>query len=265
MVLLATSSLTFDGFENNNHERLFESAAKLGYKRVEFNCWYAETLTPGRIREMKRRCENTGVQPIALHVSAIGGGTSELLALNTAHKIRAIEAAVELGCRRVVASGTDNSGNLSDIVRELDNIAPIAEDADVLLSLENHCNNILAGSDDYQFVMDRITSEHVGICIDGGHLEAAGEEIGSFIESFYPRINHIHLKENKIFGQKTFCRFGSGGTDNNAMIEKMLEKGYNGYMSVELSPEVGEWGEFVPFTDDDRRKALEMFSKYESL
>lgn len=263
MLLLATSSLTFDGFDNNNFEHLFAEAPKAGYQRVEFNCWYPESLVPSRIREMKRRCEATGLSPIALHVSAFGGATSEQLALNTAHKLRAIEAAVELGCRRVVASGTESSGTLDEIVRELENLAPAAKEADVLLCLENHCNNVLSGTSDYEYIMKRIFSEHVGICIDGGHLEAAGENIPAFIEKFSGRISHIHLKENKIFGQKTFCRFGNGGTNNEELIERLLAKGYSGYMSVELSPEVGEWGDFVPFTMEDRKKPIDMFAKYE--
>lgn len=263
MLLLATSSLTFDGFDNNNFEHLFAEAPETGYRRVEFNCWYAESLTPRRIREMKHRCEDTGLIPIALHVSAFGGNSSELLALNTAHKLRAIEAAIELGCRRVVASGMEQSKGLDEIIRELENLIPAAEEADVLLCLENHCNNILANSSDYDYVMKRVTSDYVGICIDGGHLEAAGEEIAAFIEQFSDRICHIHLKENKFFGKKTFCRFGSGGTDNEKLIKMMQDKGYSGYMSVELSPEVSEWGKFVPFTMEDRRKPIDIFGKYE--
>lgn len=54
MLRLATSSLTFDGFENNDYKCLFAHAAQTGYRRVEFNCWYGETLTPSRIRSIKR-------------------------------------------------------------------------------------------------------------------------------------------------------------------------------------------------------------------
>lgn len=275
MLRLAASSLTFDGFVNNNFADLFRDAGRLGYKRIEFNCWFAESLTPCRIREMRRRCEQTGLQPIALHVSAFGGLTSEQLAWNTAHKLRAMEAAVELGCRRVVASGMDESNTrpdkekrkeyLDDLLRELENLAPYAMEADVLLCLENHCHNMLAGAQDYRYIFERMDNAHVGICLDGGHLEAAGERIHDFIETFAPRIHHLHLKENRQFGKKTFCRFGCGGTDNEAMIREMSEKGYNGYMSVELSPEVGEWGDFVPFTDEDRTKPIALFSRYESI
>lgn len=275
MLLLAASSLSFGGFENNNFQYAFNDARRLGYERIEFNCWYAESLTPGRIREMRRRCEGTGLQPVALHVSAFGGSTSEQLSWNTAHKLRAIEAAVELGCRRVVASGmhiedrdgerTGTNALLDDLLRELYNLAPYAEEADVLLCLENHCSNVLAGQQAYHYLFDRIDSAHVGICLDGGHLEAAGESIGEFIEAFAPRINHLHLKENGQFGRKSFCRFGCSGTDNDAMIREMIRRGYSGYMSVELSPEIGENGDFIPFTDEDRRKPHIMFSRYESI
>ena len=97
MLHLATSSLTFDGFENNDYKCLFAHAAQTGYRRVEFNCWYGETLTPSRIRSIKERCRQNGLEPIALHVSAFGGSTSEIRALNAAHKLRAMEAACELG------------------------------------------------------------------------------------------------------------------------------------------------------------------------
>ena len=46
MLRLATSSLTFDGFENNDYKCLFAHAAQTGYRRVEFNCWYGERLLP---------------------------------------------------------------------------------------------------------------------------------------------------------------------------------------------------------------------------
>ena len=49
------------------------------------------------------------------------------------------------------------------------------------------------------------------------------------------------------------------------LIREMIRRGYSGYMSVELSPEIGENGDFIPFTDEDRRKPHIMFSRYESI
>lgn len=259
MLLLATASLTFDGFEYNNYETLFAMAHTAGYRRVEFNCWYSQSLLPERMRFLKNKCEQSGLEPIALHVSAFGGNTPQDRAFNTAHKLRAMEAARELGCRRVVASSMQSGGSLDDIIYELECLEQAAREYDVILSLENHCDHILAGVEDYRYIFQRIDSPMIGACLDGGHLEAQGERIDHFIELLSDRINHVHLKENKIFGKKSFCRFGQNGTDNRAMLELLMEKDYSGYMSVELSPEIGESGESTAFTLNDWRKPVEMF------
>ena len=45
--------------------------------------------------------------------------------------------------------------------------------------------------------------------------EAHGEKTETFIERFYPKINHLHLKENLIFEQRAFAAgSASAGTDN---------------------------------------------------
>ncbi len=263
MIRLAVSSLTFEGFENTRFENLFENAANVGYRYVEFNCWYPEMLLPENIKRIRRRCEESGLIPAALHVSGFGGNTSEILTLNTMHKLYAIEAAAQLGCRRVVGSAMQSCSHLDELAAETELLSKEAEKADVLICLENHCNNILATSRDYEYLFERTGGSHIGVCLDGGHLEAAGESIGSFIEKLSDKINHIHLKENRFFGKKSFCRFGQGMTDNAAMVNEMYRRGYSGYMSVELSPEIGEDGNFQPFTMEDRRYPLELFKKLE--
>ena len=263
MLGLAVSSLTFEGFKESECENLFDRAPAMGYRYVEFNLWYASSLLPEKIMRLKEKCSQSGLQPAALHVSAFGGNTSEELAWNTAHKMRAMEAAVELGCRRVVASVSDKCQSLDSVVKQMELLEAEAEKLGILICLENHCKNPLAVSKDYEYLFERTDTKNIGICLDGGHLEAAGGRIYDFIERWYPKIYHLHLKENMTFGKKTFCRFGLGGTDNRQMVRRMCEKGYSGYMSVELSPEIGESGDFIPFSDEDRKKPIEMFKDLE--
>ncbi len=265
MLRLAVSSLTYEGFENTRCETLFRSAFEEGYRNVEFNSWHADALTEDRILMLRDNCEKSGLRPVALHVAAFGGETTEQVSWNTAHKLRAIDAAVLLGCRRVAASVYADNKDLRTVIEELKQIAPYAEMKGVLICLENHCNNALAVSEDYLRIFEKIDSPYIGACLDGGHLEAAGETIDAFIDRIGSRINHLHLKENRIFGTKSFCRFGSGGTDNEHMVKRMLEMGFSGYMSVELSPEIGETGDSIAFGPADRSKAVEMFGKYEVL
>ncbi len=265
MLKMAVSSLTFDGFGNHDFARTFALAGEAGYKRIELNCWYPETLTPSKMRELKRRCEATDLIPISLHVTAFGGGSNDLLTANVCHKIRAIEAAVELGCRRVVASCMERNtaGGLKAVIEELKILAPVAEEADVLLCLENHCKNVLEFEEDYQQVFEAVSSDHIGICIDTGHFDAAGVDMDQLIDRFANKINHVHLKENNGFGIKRFCRFGEGTTDNAKVLQRLLAHGYSGYMSVEISPEIGESGESIAFNMNDWKKPITLFSQYE--
>ena len=53
-----------------------------------------------------------------------------------------MEAACELGCSTVVASGM-SEGTLDDIIYELECVEKAAEEYKVKLSLENHCQNVL--------------------------------------------------------------------------------------------------------------------------
>ena len=265
MLKMAVSSLSFDGFGDNDFMQTFAFAKEAGYQNVEFNCWYPQLLTSENIKKLKRRCEEADLRPISLHVTAFGGETNDTLTTNVCHKIRAIEAAVELGCRRVVASCMERgcAGGIEAVIEELKIIAPVAEEADVLLCLENHCNNVLENENDYQKILTEIPSSHVGICVDTGHFDASGVNIEQFINQFADRINHIHLKENNGVGVKKFCRFGEGTTDNAKIIRQLLDKGYTGYMSVELSPEIGETGESIAFGMEEWKKPLQLFLQFE--
>jgi sugar phosphate isomerase/epimerase len=265
MVVLAASSLSFDGFADSDFENTFAQAREAGYRHIEFNCWYARTLSPENIARLKARCQQHGLTPIALHVGSFGGGSRDELCMNYCHKLRAILAATELGCTRVVASGAarGTEGGLQAVAEELALLLPYAQAHGVTLLLENHCQNVLANEQDYAYVFERIRSPHVGICLDTGHFDAEGVDPAAFARRFAPQVKHIHLKENRMFGQKTFCRFGEGTTDHTAVIEALLAIGYSGYMSVELSPEIGENGDLRPFTLADRAKAVSLFSGFE--
>ena len=264
MIKLACASLSFDGFGDENYVKAFEMAPKAGYGYIEFNCWYPRTLTPSKMQDIKERCKNNGLLPAALHVSNFGGADNRMeMTKDVCHKIRAMEAAKELGCRRVVATGYQRGqgGGLNAIINCLKEIAPIAEEMDILICLENHANNNIENIEDYQMILDAVPSKNVGICIDTGHFDAANVSMDEVINKFAARINHIHLKENKGMGEKIFTRFGEGTTDNHHIVKRMISLGYEGFLTIELSPEIGE-SDGRPFGINDVILPREMFESY---
>ncbi len=258
MVRLSISSLSADGFADNDYVRTFELFPRLGFRYVEFNLWHPSSLTPAKIADIGERCAKAGLEPTAAYSSGFGGN----MAKDVGHKIRMMEAARELGCRRIVACG-DKRGDpkaLDQLIRVLKELVPAAEEMDILVCLENHADNVLETVEDYQRIVDAIASEKVGICIDTGHFEAAGVNMNDLIDRLGRRVNHIHLKDNKEFGVKRFCRFGEGTIDNHNVIRRMLALGYDGYINIELSPEIE--GATGPLAAEDILVPKRMFEGY---
>ena len=237
MIGLACSTVSCDGFDDNQFARSLQIVPQVGFRYIEFNCWHPGDITPERIRQLKARSALAGITPIAVYGWGFGGSNISELSKDVAHKIRLIEAASEIGCRRIVATGArrGESGGLQAIITVLREIVPYAEEKNVLICLENHAHNNLETIGDYETIFREVPSEHVGLCVDTGHFEAAGVHLSDVVHHFTGRINHIHVKETVQFGVEQFVRFGCGVTDNQTFVQSMVDLGYQGYLSVELA------------------------------
>ncbi len=263
MIRLSCATLSFEGFGETDFSKTFDLAPRIGYKNIEFNCWYPSSLCPQTIRSLKHRCEQHGLNPMAIHLNGGFGGEP---VRDFCHKVQGMQAILALGGRMIVSSGDERgqNGGIQGVINSLKNLIPVAEEMDVIISLENHVNNNIENIDDYRRIFDAIESKHIGMCIDTGHFDAAGIDMGALIEEFAPRINHLHLKENDGFGEKRFTRFKEGTTNNFYIIEKLISIGYSGYMTIELSPEIGE-KDSRPFQLEDLKLPYKMFSAYETI
>ena len=61
-------------------------------------------------------------------------------------------------------------GGVAGVIKTLEQIVPFAEQCGVLICLENHANNNLEFSEDYDAVFAAIPSPNVGLCVDTGPL-----------------------------------------------------------------------------------------------
>lgn len=240
MIYLSCASLSCDGFGDNDFVKTFELLPTIGYKYVEFNCWHPSTLTPQKMVDLRNRCKRSGLLPSSIHGNSFGGENNDGITKDICHKLRMMEAAKELGCNMISATGSSrgSQGGIKSIITVLREIAPAAEEWGIKVSLENHVANNLENMDDYQMIFEKVDSPNIGICLDTGHFDAAAVHIDDLIDTFGLHINHIHLKENKGFGTKVFTKFGQGTTDNYHVIEKLIRIGYEGFLVVELSPEI---------------------------
>lgn len=265
MIKLSCATLSFDGFGDEDFVKTFRDCPRAGYEHLEFNCWYPHTLMPAQMENLRERCRAIDVSPGSLHVSSFGGEGHVGITKDLCHKVRAVDAAVELGCSMISAtgSGRGSAGGLETIITVLKELMPYAEAKGVDLSLENHQGNNLETIEDYETIFKAVPSDRLGVCMDTGHFDASGVSLDELIDRLGDRINHIHLKENRGFGVKEFVRFGEGTTENARIVEKMIDRGYEGYLVIEVSPEISKT-DGKPFTLEDLKKPYAMFSCYES-
>ena len=260
MIKLASATVSCDGFLDTRFRDSFYWLPKIGFKHIEFNCWHPSNLTPNAIIDMKRQCAEAGLTPAGLYGPYFGGGSHEEIAKDVCAKIRLIDAAVELGCSRVVATGTARGklGGLEAIIAVLREITPYAEQRGVLIGLENHANNNLETIEDYERVFEEIQSRNVGLCIDTGHFEASGIALDDVVSRLGHKVNHLHVKDNAEFGVQRFVKFGEGTTDNVRLVNQMVERQYSGYVTVEYS--VSDKSDLMR----DLKVPYEMFKRFET-
>lgn len=257
-VELAIATITMDGFGDRNFEKTFEILPQLPFKNVEFNCWYGRTLTPSAVRNIRQKCEQHGLTPICVQGSSFGAEGN--IVKDVAHKLWNMHTAKQLGCRRVkfTGAGRGKEGGLDAVIACLKEIAPAAEEMDILILVENHANNNIEFLEDYQRIFDEVSSDHVGMCMDNAHFDGSNVNLLNVVDKFHSKILHIDLKDTERFGIHKVVNYGEGVTRNDAVVQKMLDYDYKGYLLIEMAPPRNENSLVADLT-----RAHDLFKKYE--
>ena len=259
-VELAVATICADGFANHRHEPAFEIIPKTGFSAVEFNIWYPELLAPSYIESIVNRCSKTGLRPVCVQGTSFGGEGNNAVMNDVGHKVWLMEYAKRLGCRRVKCTGSrrGTNGGLDHVIEVCRELAPIAEELDVLLLLENHARNVLELPEDYETIFEAIDSAHVGMCLDTGHFEGVGVHLDTVLDRFRSRIQHVDLKDCAAFGEgHNTVVFGEGVTDFDPFLNDLIDGGYTGYLVIEMA-----WSKPRPPVVENLIAAREQFLPY---
>lgn len=233
-VELAIATICLDGFGDENFEPSFRLIPQTGIKNVEFNVWYPRNITPGGIASIQDRCFEQGLRPISLQGTGFGGNVIK----DVGHKLWLMEQARYLGCRRVKFTGSrrGEAGGLEAVIQVLKELAPAAEEMDVIVAVENHANNNIENIADYDAIFEAVDSSHVGMCLDMGHFDGASVSNFDVVSRFHQKIVHVDIKDTIEFGTYKTVPYGSGSTDGEGIVKALIEKGYRGYLVIEQAP-----------------------------
>lgn len=147
--------------------------------------------------------------------------------------------------------GYDVRPSLDDVqwatlLGNLDTISNHVAGRGLLAVVHPHMGTMIENADDVQRVLD---GSHIGLCIDTGHLVAAGADPVAITLAHPDRIGHVHLKDvdaakasRVVAGEVTFSEavadgmwtvLGEGSVDVRAMISALEGAGYQGWYVLE--------------------------------
>ncbi len=155
---------------------------------------------------------------------------------------RVIDLARELGAPCVcTATGTLPPGVTPEVAQRVlaDSFGRILAHAEraprVRIGIEYEPGFFVNGCASALRLLDQLRHPLMGVNLDLGHAECEGEELGTTIESFGPRIWNIHLEDIRKRVHEHLVP-GDGDIDF-ASVRRALDRiGYTGFVTLELYP-----------------------------
>ncbi len=232
---LAASSICW---HRDTRAGMLRKASESGFRFVEILTFPPElNVLHGNLwlmkpNELRAELTEYGLEPAALHLGAIQTSTEQRRQSLTDYAKRAIDFAAELGCALIVEGGPDRATEpFQPFLRSLEHLARFLEGYSVRIGLENHYNNWIQYTQDYEHIFDRIDSPKIGITLDSGHFTSAGVDPALFAGKFADKVIHVHVKDH--IGIHSVA-LGSGETNNKGMVRALKQAGYDGFLSQEL-------------------------------
>lgn len=168
--------------------------------------------------------------------------------------LRTMLSFVLCGDRQSVG-GYDGWRRLLDArIQTLRAVAPLAEELDVRIGVENHQD---ATSDELVYLCQAVDSTHVGVTLDTGNPLAVAEDPVRFAENILPHLVHIHLKDYRVTttpqGYRLFhCPIGAGVVDFDALFKLFKHKPEFAGQPIAMNLEMAMLGErHIRVLDDD--------------
>ncbi len=232
------------GFGGVSHQDRIRAASRLGYPAVEFWPWRGKNL-----EEIARACEETGVEVAQFTAWGFTPGMNDPKNHDRLEKeiAASIEAAKKVKARKMtVIAGNDQPGMTQQQMHEnviigLKRVAPLAEDANVMLILEpmnirvDHKGHCLYGSPDAVRICREVDSPMVKINWDLYHMQITEGDLCRRLREGWDQVGYLQLADNP--GRR---EPGTGEVQYSRVFKEAWNLGYRDYVGLECSPSVDE-------------------------
>ena len=123
------------------------------------------------------------------------------------------------------------------------------EEFGLLAVLHPHAGSYIEYEYDIDRILNDVKSDHLGLCLDTGHLHYCKVDPYNAIIKYQNKIQHMHIKDinqnilNKVYENKidfdtavrmgVFCPLGNGIIDFKKVYKNLDEISYSGYATIE--------------------------------
>ncbi|MBZ2194674.1 sugar phosphate isomerase/epimerase family protein [Occultella gossypii] len=224
--------------------------AELGFDGVElicaddYPCGIGTDVQAGELRTVRRAIEDHGLEVPNLvpYVREINVIDAQVRRRCIDDLLRCIDFAVALGAASVrIWAGTDPEPGHEDeqyalLIDSLQQLAPVAGAAGVVLSVENHMgSHAITGAITAGIVTD-VGSAHVGVLYDPANLLVLGDsDYRAALEVQLPHITHVHFKDVDVLGDNRHMPriVGEGEVPWAEILPALSAAGYDRFVTTE--------------------------------
>ncbi len=225
---------------NGPMDRAITEIGSLGYDGIEmFDGNVADFAE--RPDELRALLESAGVQLVGVYT---GGNFiyDEILPEELSRVRRAAELAARFGASSLIVGGGARraSGTLDEdykrLAAALDQVTDIASAHGLEACYHPHLTTIVESPEELDLLMPHT---RIGFCPDSAHLAAGGGDPAELIRRYPDRVRHVHLKDARL-SPLEFLPLGAGEVDVAAVLDALVEVGYDGWLVVELDSYDGD-------------------------
>lgn len=238
---------------------IFFEAKKSGFDGVELCMTLDGPITPDisdeELCRIKADADSAGIELYSVMTSVYWSASlvsddKSQRELAKSYAKKQIDIAKKLGCETVLIvpghTGVDFAPGLGVVdyetayiraVESAKELAPYAEEAGVVMAMENVWNKFLLSPLEMRGFIDEIGSPCVMAYLDVGNVLVNGYP-EHWVKALGKRISKVHIKDFKmsIGNADGFCDLLAGDVNFSAVTEALRNVGYDGWITAETAP-----------------------------
>ncbi|MBQ7336548.1 MAG: sugar phosphate isomerase/epimerase [Clostridia bacterium] len=121
-------------------------------------------------------------------------------------------------------------------IEKLKALAAYIEGRDITVCLEN-LRMFTKSAEELLYIIDRVGSKQLGICLDTGHLNLTVRDQRAFILSAGKRLRALHIADNEGERDQHMMPFTRGTVDFVSVVRALREVDYEGLFNLEIPGE----------------------------